>query len=106
MSRQIANDHLWSDEEVQYMLDRHRVKDVERNRAEFSGQKPEEIAPEQHSVNLDQDIFVKVNGLELEQLRSELKKLDLDLTGDVPTLKKRLAQALQEVRDAGGDSNS
>jgi hypothetical protein len=103
MSRQILNDHLWTPDEVQYKLDRHLIAEVEQNRLEFSGKQPEEIAPEEHSLQLDQDIFEHVNGLDLEHLKAALKESGLDTTGEVPVLKKRLAQAYQDSRD--GDSN-
>lgn len=104
MSRQIANDHLWTDSEVQYMLDRNLRKEVEENRAAFAGKQPEPVAPEDHSVKLDQDIFEHVSGLDLDHLKATLRENSLDTTGDVPTLKKRLAQHLQEVRDAGSNA--
>lgn len=107
MSRQIANDHPWTDEEIRYFLDRNQESEVEKNRQMFpAGKQPEEIVPEDHSLTLDQDIFEQVNGLQLDQLKSELKKYDLDITGDAPTLKKRLAQHLQEQRELNGSSSN
>lgn len=105
MSRQILNDHPWTDDEIQYKLDRNLSEEIALNRQEFPpGSASKEVAPEDHSLQLDQDIFEHVNGLDSDQLKSGLQKAELDKTGDVPTLKKRLAQHLQDLRDGSADS--
>lgn len=100
MSRQIRNDHPWTEDEIKYQLARNRWREVEKNRKMFPpGSKPIEQQEDSPTLELDADIFDFVNGLSVPQLKSELRKLELEPTGDEKTLKVKLAQVLQAERD-------
>lgn len=101
MSRQILNDHPWTEDEIKYQLARNRWKEVEKNRQMFPpGSEPavseDDSAP---VLELDKDIFEYVNGLTVPQLKSELRKMGIEPTGDEKTLKVKVAQELQAERD-------
>lgn len=106
MSKEIRNDHLWSDKEVAYQLKRARRSEVEANRALYGegGQRHglDDSAPEPEDVvlELDKDIFDHVRGLDVDQLQDELRDNKIDTKGDEVLLRQKLAAALQEQRDA------
>ena len=50
--------------------------------------------------DLDDDILEKVLGMNVEELKAELKKLDLKTSGNKDELVDRLANGLQDQRDA------
>lgn len=109
MSRNIANDHLWSDEEVEYQLSRSRHSEVESNRklfgpgGELEGQQPYDHKPEKSDVlELDREVYEFVVGLNVDELRNYLKDNEANSSGTEQELRGRLAQILQAKRD---DSN-
>ena len=105
MSRQIDNDHPWTESEIKYKLARGRKDEVDQNALDYPPGAPvREIVPGEHVLELHQDIFEKVNDLDVDQLQSALKKVGLDQSGDIIELKKRLAQHLQSERD-GNNTN-
>ena len=109
MSRSIQNDHPWDDSEIQYMLDRGRQKEVAKNKKDFppgSKPKPKPVAPQDDSVELElsPEVYDFVNGLEVNDLQSELKKRDLSVKGDEIDMKVRLAQYMQRERDEHSDA--
>lgn len=102
MSRQIANDHRWTDEEAEYKISRGQQHQVQLNREQFPAPdgEPELSVDDSPKLKLDQDIFDYVNGLKLDQLKSEISKRELPATGDEKALKVTLAKALQDERNS------
>lgn len=104
MSRQILNDHPWSDDEIAYMQGLNREKDIEKNRKEFprgDSAKTEVKVEDSPQLKLDPDIFEFVKDLNSEKLQSELRKRDIVPYGDEKQMKVTLAQTLQAERDSG-----
>lgn len=110
MSNTIENDHLWTDEEVEYKLARNAQDEVEANRkiygpgGEREGIDDSSPEPEETVLELDREVYEHVIGLTVEQLRDELKDNKADSKGDEQELRAKLAQVLQAKRDA--DSNN
>lgn len=109
MSRIIRNDHPWDESEIQYMLDRNRDKDVEKNRTQFPpGSTPsdDDVDEDGPEVHVHPDVFNFVNPLNIEELQSELKKHNLSARGEEVELKVRLANYLQEELEKNANSGS
>lgn len=101
MSRIILNDHPWTEDEIAYQVARNRHSEIEKNKKDFPpGSEPELIEQKSEKLQLDTDIFEYVDKLGLDELKSDLSKAGLEKTGEVVDLKKRLAQYLQDERDA------
>lgn len=105
MSRQILNDHPWTEDEIKYQLDRNRWRAVEENRKMFPpGSEP--VVPQDDSpapvLSLDKDIFEYVNGMDVERLKVELEGIGIQPAGDEKAMKIALAQAFQAERDNEG----
>lgn len=99
MSRQILNDHLWSDDEVAYQESRGRLKEIESNRQQFSGVNTEVAVEDSPKLQLDPDIFDSVKAMTVEQLQTALRGAGVNPVGDEKQLKVALAQHLQAERD-------
>lgn len=109
MSREITNDHLWTDSEVAYQLARDRRSEVAANRkiygpgGEREGVDDSAPEPEHVDLQLDKDIYEHVVALDVDQLQDELKDNKIQPKGGENELRGLLAQALQAKRD---DDNS
>lgn len=108
MSRIIKNDHPWDEDEIAYMRDRGREKEIAKNATDFPpGSEPlEDDDDEGVEVNVHPDIFHKVNSMDTTELQSELKKANLSARGEDVELKVRLANHLQEELEKSGNSGS
>lgn len=108
MSRQIANDHRWSDEEAEYKISRGQQHQVQLNREQFPAAdgEPELSVDDSPKLKLDPDIFDYVKGLEVEKLKSEIQKRQLIPKGDEKEMKIQLAQVLQSERDSSGGTDA
>lgn len=108
MSSNIANDHLWGDEEVAYQLARGRQSEVIANRqlhgsvGKLEDSPPPEVEKKSGVLELDREVYEFVVHLNIEQLRKHLKKSGVSSSGTEQELRGRLAQILQAKRD---DSN-
>lgn len=108
MSRVIRNDHLWTPEEVDYVLARSGRKEVEANKAlygsdgEHEGQDHRPTSePDSTSktLELDSDIYDYVVNLKGADLEKALKKYNVDPRGNEQEQKTKLAEYLQGKRD-------
>lgn len=109
MSRIIQNDHPWSEDEIAYMRDRGREKDIEQNARDFPpGSEPEDDNDEGEgvAVNVHPEIFERVNAMDTTELQSELRKAGLPARGEDVEMKVRLANHLQEELEKSGNSGS
>lgn len=96
MSRIIANDHLWDEDEVAYKEARNLHDEVEENKAEFGS-----AAKQSEPAQLDNETFEFVKGLDADALKAELEKRKMPTDGEVKDLKMALAQKIQSEKDAG-----
>lgn len=101
MSKNILNDHPWTDSEIAYMHARNRYKDVELNKRKFANSVATQEEPK--TLELDQDIYDLVVSLTGEKLGFYLEEVGLEPVGTESELKAKLAQRLQDRRD--GNSN-
>ena len=110
MSKVIRNDHLWTDEEVEYQLARNLATQVEQNRTlygeggDLEGQNHSEPNPDEVVLHLAQDIPDHVKNLSLEQAQEELRSKGLQPKGDEVAVKVALAERLQAERDASNSN--
>ncbi len=100
MSRNILQDHPFSDDEIQYLIDRGRQREIAINKELFPPGS-EVVAPEDDSVvlELSQKVYEYVNNLTVDELKADLRKAGLSPKGDEIALKVALAQHLQELED-------
>lgn len=97
MSRQIENDHLFTDEEVEYLKGRRRLYDIEQNAREFGGENEPE---EQEPVQLSEEIVEQVKALSDSEVEAALAEAGLSTEGSDKEQKFALAQHLQREKDA------
>lgn len=100
MSRQITNDHLYTDEEVAYLLQRNYWKEVVANKKQFGGKKveePKKVEP----LALSKEVFEHVKSLNKEDTSKELEAAGLSTEGTVKEMKVRLAEHLQRKSTGG-----
>ena len=86
MSRNIVNDHLFTDDEVDYLLQRNEWKLVEKNRKEFKDS-PKEV----EKPTISKEVCEHVKSLNAEDLNKELESHNLSTDGDSKEKKIRLA---------------
>jgi len=110
MSRNIVNDHLWTDSEVEYQKSRNRGDLVSQNRkmfgpgGELEGQDLSQPEPEQAVLELDKDIYDYVVALDTAGLQEALRKRKIQPKGDDNVMKTVLAEHIQKGRDAKSNS--
>ena len=96
MSRKVVNDHPLTLEEVEYLLARGQEYMVNQNMKDFPPQS-EKSSP---APQLDDDIFQTVKAMTDDEVLDQIRDRRLDASGEMKTLKLRLAQALQAEKDA------
>ncbi|QGJ90055.1 ssDNA binding protein [Mycobacterium phage Indlulamithi] len=97
MSRRIENDHPWTDEEIQYQLDRGRQYAVDQNRKQFppnATQEKDATPDDEQTPEIDQELYLKVKNMEIDDVKAELKSAGLPVTGELKELKLRLFEHL------------
>lgn len=105
MSNVIRNDHLWTEEEVEYMLARDQRSEVEANRkiygpgGEREGEDDSSPEPDHEGLQLDKDIYEHVVGLNVDELQDELRDNKIQPKGSEQELRAKLAETLQAARD-------
>ena len=109
MSKVIVNDHLYDADEIDYLEARGRFSEISLNKKLYGPggtmegvTKPTPETVKGDVLELDQDIYEHVLGLDTTALKAELRKYKIDPTGDESILRSKLAQRLQSDRD---DSN-
>ncbi|AYN57961.1 hypothetical protein HWB90_gp011 [Mycobacterium phage Fowlmouth] len=105
MSRNIENDHPFTQDEIDYLLSRSGgeaiVKANRRDFPEKTEASKDEGHKESHSAELDPDIVEFVKGLEKSAVDAELEKLGIETQAtELKEKKLELAKALQAKRDA------
>jgi hypothetical protein len=113
MSRVVVNDHPFDEGEIAYLKSRNRHHQVALNAklfgkgGEFEGQDHREPEPEPEStLELDNDIYEHVLGLDIPGLKAELKERNLRTVGKENALRSRLAESLQRERDDNVSTDS
>lgn len=107
MGMQIRNDHLWTDEEVDYQLARNRHRQVADNKRNFGpggpmeGHSPIPKKHEDETIELDQDVYDRVISMSTKQAQALLRKVHIDPSGDESELRMKVAMYLQDQKDKG-----
>lgn len=114
MSRQIVNDHLFTEDEVRYLQARNQWKLVQANKIQFGSKdvaaqpkpvavaKKVELPPKakaEAKIQFTRDVFEHVKGLSKEDLTKELEANGLSLDGTERDQRITLATHLQEKRN-------
>lgn len=99
MSLVIVNDHPFTEKEIAYLESRNRYSEVEQNRKDFSVSSGRH-AKKTETLELSPEIFDYVKNLDMDGLKSDLAAYHLDTDGKEKELRVRLAQHLQEEKDA------
>lgn len=107
MSRKITNDHLFTEDEVDYLLARNEWKLVKANKIQFANKKaPKTQEPQDKpagvAVKLSKEVVEFVKGLDGVELMKALKKNELSTDGNEKEARFRLATHLQEQKDNDG----
>ena len=100
MSRNIVNDHLFTDEEVEYLKGRRRIYDIEQNAIEFGSDADD--SEDDDKVELSDEVVEEVRALSDSQVKAELTKRNLPTEGTDKELKFALAEQLQREKDLKG----
>lgn len=99
MSRLIVNDHLFTDEEVEYLKGRRRLYDIEQNREEFGHEA--EDAKDDEPIQLSDEVVEQVKALSDSEVEEKLRQAGLSTAGSDKEQKFALAGYLQKQKDAG-----
>lgn len=97
MSRHIVNDHLYTDEEVEYLKGRRRLYDIEQNALEF-GKQSEGSKPDE-PVELSEEVVEYVKSLDDSEVERLLREKGLSTDGSDKEQKLALAQQIQREKD-------
>lgn len=114
MSRIIKHDSPLTESDIKYLQTRGRHAEIERNRKKFADAKPKEPAKDSapkeekpapevqggQKLHLDEDLFEKVKAMSPNDLRAELRKVKIAPPKSEREMRIKLAQHLQEERDA------
>lgn len=101
MSRVIVNDHPYTDDEIDYLRARGLESSIKRNKLDFPpDREPAPIVEEDAPLELSPDVFNYVKNLSLDELKSDLSKSQLSLTGEEKDLRVTLAKHLQAQADS------
>lgn len=103
MSRNILNDHPFSDEEIQYLIDRGRDREIAINKELFpegvNSVAAEDDSDETVVLELSQKVYDYVSSRSVDELKTDLSNAGLNPEGDETALRVALAQHLQELED-------